>query len=109
MEVSYTDFLTGEKLPQVEGAQGYTAVPGTKDPVNSPDSEVKIVVSSGLNALDQSKNIAHEAYGHGYLYSRGEDEKHRGKGMVETNMKLILLWHFKMPIYILFSFKVSNE
>jgi RHS repeat-associated protein len=34
MEVSYTDFITGEKLPQVEGAQGYTAVPGTKDPVN---------------------------------------------------------------------------
>jgi uncharacterized protein RhaS with RHS repeats len=89
LEVSYFDFLTGEKLPQVEGAQGLTVIPGDNNIFNSPDNEVKITVSSGLNSLDQSRNIAHEAYGHAFMHSKGEDSAHRAVGMKDTNKKLV--------------------
>ncbi len=88
LEVSYTDFITGEKLLEVEGAQGFTAIPGNTNTFNSPDEEVKVVVSDGLNTLDQSKNIAHEAYGHAFMYSKGEDSAHRPVGKKETNTNL---------------------
>lgn len=88
MEVSYTDFITGEKLSEVEGSQGFTAIPGNTNTFNSPDEEVKVAVSSGLNSLDQSKNVAHEAYGHAYMYSKGEDSAHRPQGKKETNTNL---------------------
>jgi RHS repeat-associated protein len=76
-EVDYKDFLTGEKLAEPEGKLGYTATPGIDGKINSPDSEVKVIINSGLNALDQSKNVAHEAYGHAYLYSKGQPYQHK--------------------------------
>lgn len=41
-----------------------------------------------LNEKDQALNVAHEAYGHGYLYSKGMDLKHRVQGGVDTNIPL---------------------
>lgn len=90
--VSYTDFLTGEKLKEVEGFLGYTAIPGSDDQVNSTNSEIQITLNKTLNNLDQSKLIGHEAYGHAYLFSQGKEFGHKatvvGSKRIDANTVL---------------------
>jgi RHS repeat-associated protein len=77
-DVAYKDFVTGEPLDKPEGQLGYTLTPeaGT-GAFTSTDKEVKVIINSNLTPLDQSKNIAHEAYGHAYLYSKGVPYAHK--------------------------------
>ena len=81
-------FNTGE-----EGWQGVTQTPGNApEKYNSPDDNVRIIVNSGLSVEGQAQNFAHEAYGHGYLYSKGQEHRHQVKstpeGFKETNTTL---------------------
>jgi len=81
-------FNTGE-----DGWQGVTQTPGdAPEKYNSPDGNVRIVINSGLSVEGQAQNFAHEAYGHGYLYSKGQEHRHQVKstpeGFRETNTNL---------------------
>ncbi len=76
-----------------EGWQGIAQTPGnTNNKYNSPDNNVKIVLNIGLGKEGQAQNFAHEAYGHSYLYSKGEEHRHQVKstavGPMETNKPL---------------------
>ena len=78
------------------GEQGFFGVaqtPGSEaQKYNSTDENVNITINSGLSEEGQTENLAHEAYGHAYLYSKGEPYKHDAKytkeGFKETNTKL---------------------
>ena len=79
-------FNTGE-----EGWQGITQTPGNDpDKYNSPNDKIRIVVNSGLSEAGRAQMIAHEAYGHADLYSKGEPHKHQAIGLKETNTKLAI-------------------
>jgi len=76
-----------------EGWQGVTQTPGdAPNKYNSTDSNVKITVNSGLSEKGKAGVFAHEGYGHGYLYSKGQEHKHQVKNidgkLTETNKKL---------------------
>ncbi|MFA6925164.1 MAG: hypothetical protein WC223_13045 [Bacteroidales bacterium] len=76
-----------------QGWLGVTQTPGSEpNKYNSPDENIDITINSGLSEEGQAENLAHEAYGHGYLYSKGEPYKHDAisteKGFKETNTKL---------------------
>ncbi len=82
-------FNTGE-----QGWQGVTQTPGNApEKYNSPDDIVRIVINSGLSEEGQAQNFAHEAYGHGYLYSKSQEHRHQVKstpeGFKDTNIPLI--------------------
>ncbi len=50
-----------------EQVQGVTLMPDAKnDP--SPDGNVHIITFSGCSDMEQALNVAHEAYGHAYLF-----------------------------------------
>jgi len=88
-QVYYTDYETGKPLENPEGALGITQTPGNeKNKLNSPDDNIKININAGLKEKDQAVNVAHEAYGHGYMYSKGVDHKHRVKEGKDTNRPL---------------------
>lgn len=81
-------FNTGE-----EGWMGVTQTPGNApEKYNSSDDNVKIVVNSGLSTEGQAQMFSHEAYGHAYLYSKGETHVHQiistSQGFRETNKRL---------------------
>jgi hypothetical protein len=61
-----------------EGFQGVTQTPGdAPDKYNSTDGNVKITVNSGLSEKGKAENFAHEGYGHGFLFSKGQEHKHQ--------------------------------
>lgn len=81
-------FNTGE-----EGWMGVTQTPGdAPEKYNSPDDNVRIVVNSGLSIEGQAQMFSHEAYGHAYLFSKGETHVHQiistPQGFKETNKRL---------------------
>ena len=81
-------FNTGET-----GFLGITQTPGNEsEKYNSPDNSVKITINKGLSKEGRAQILSHEAYGHAYLYSKGEDYVHRvisaSEGLKETNVKL---------------------
>ena len=79
-------FNTGE-----ERWQGITQTTGNDlDKYNSPNDKIRIVVNSGLSEAGRAQMIAHEAYGHADLYSKGEPHKHQAIGLKETNTKLAI-------------------
>ncbi|HOL75052.1 MAG TPA: hypothetical protein PLM87_05490 [Bacteroidales bacterium] len=75
------------------GFLGVTQTPGNEsEKYNSPDNSVKITINKGLSKEVRAQALSHEAYGHAYLYSKGEDYIHRAiytsEGFKETNIKL---------------------
>jgi hypothetical protein len=87
--VYYTDYMTGKSLEDPEGTLGLTQTPGKEiNKLNSPDDNVKININIELKEKDQAVNVAHEAYGHAYMYSKGFDNMHRVKDMKDTNRSL---------------------
>lgn len=76
-----------------EGFQGVTQTPGIEsNKYNSIDDKVRIIVNKGLSEEGQAEIFAHEGYGHAYLYSKGQDSRHRVKNVdgkfKETNEQL---------------------
>jgi len=76
-----------------DGWRGVTQTPGDQaKKYNSPDNTVKIVINSGLSEEGQAQTTSEEAYGHAYLYSKGEAYTHQVKstseGFKETNKNL---------------------
>ncbi len=76
-----------------EGWQGVTQTPGdAPNKYNSTDGNVKITVNSGLSEKGKAENFAHEGYGHGFLFSKGQEHKHQVKNidgkLKETNEAL---------------------
>ena len=75
-ENGYTD-ITGyhDFTHRNEIISGITLIPGnSSDP--SPDDKVHIVTNQTISEKAQVNNVAHEGYGHAYLYERqqqGED------------------------------------
>jgi RHS repeat-associated protein len=74
------------------GSLGETLFPDKNVPHQSIDNNVNIVITSGLSDLGQAEVLAHEAYGHDLLWTKGEPSGHKGvmteNGFVEGNKPL---------------------
>jgi RHS repeat-associated protein len=75
------------------GYLGQTLTPKGSGPLNSPDGNVHIIINEGLSKLGRAQLMAHEGYGHAYMYSKGLPSGHRVESvngeMVDTNRRLL--------------------
>jgi len=72
-----------------QGFFGVTQTPGNApEKYNSPNDNVIITVNSGLSEEGRAENFAHEAYGHGFLFSLGLPHGHKVVKMQEQNEPL---------------------
>ncbi len=64
------------------GHVGQMQSPGNEvNAFNSPSDDVFITINDKLNEEEMAETFAHEAYGHAYLFSIGEDYKHETKNI----------------------------
>ncbi|MEG2489477.1 RHS repeat-associated core domain-containing protein, partial [Anaerorhabdus sp.] len=71
------------------GFSGIAQTPGeSANKYNSTDNEVRITINSTASIAGQSQILAHELYGHAYLFVKGQEHKHIQFNMTEQNKQL---------------------